>query len=57
MAYPKPGKFGVVDNPLIFTPFEENNSEGSIFPANSFLLMDGTNFLLMDGSQFLLMGS
>lgn len=59
MSYPNINGFGIADNPLIFTPFVQNNggSGGSPFPSNSFLLMDGTHFLLMDGTFFLLMGS
>ncbi len=56
MSFPKPGKFGIVENPLIFTPFGTNNSPGDL-PNNNFLLMDNTFFLLMDGTHLLLMGT
>lgn len=57
MPFPKVGTFGIVENPLIFTPFGENNSPSGIISGNNFLLMDGEFFLLMDGTHFLLMGS
>ncbi len=57
MPYPKPGTWGIVINPLIYTPFSTNNSPGEDIPANSFLLMDGEFFLLMDGTHLLLMGT
>jgi len=56
MSYPALPAFGIVENPLIITPFATNNSPGTSFPSNAFLLMDGTHFLLMDGTDFLLTG-
>lgn len=57
MAYPSLPAFGIVDNPLVESPFASNNTPGTSFAATDFLLMDGEHFLLMDGSQFLLMGT
>lgn len=57
MSYPKVGTWGIVINPLIYSPFETNNSPDDNLPGNDFLLMDNTPFLLMDGTHFLLMGS
>lgn len=57
MSYPKPGTWGIVVNPLIYSPFSTNNSPEDYNPGNRFLLMDNTSFLLMDGEFLLLMGS
>jgi hypothetical protein len=56
MPFPRPGTFGIVENPLIFTPFSQGNSSSGGITDNDFLLMDGEFFLLMDGTHFLLMG-
>lgn len=57
MPFPKVGVFGIVENPLVFTPFGENNSPSGMTVGNNFLLMYGEFFLLMDGTHLLLMGS
>lgn len=57
MGFPRTGKFGIIENPLIFTPFVTNNSGEDEFSAGDFLLMDGEFFLLMAGGNFLLMGT
>lgn len=54
MPFPSPNSYGIVDNPLVYTPFFENNFDGGIFNILNFLLMDNTPFLLMDGTNFLL---
>lgn len=56
MPLPQPGTFGIVDNPLVYSPFSANKFDGGVFSIQDFLLMDGTPFLLMDGTNFLLMG-
>lgn len=56
MSFPTPNGYGIIQNPLIISPFVSGmGGGGGIFPGNGFLLMDGTSFLLMDGSFFLLM--
>lgn len=57
MSFPKAGEFGIVQNPLVFSIFGDNNSPSSMTSDQDFLLMDGEWFLLMDGTNFLLMGS
>lgn len=58
MPYPNTGRFGIIENPLLFTPFVEDNTEGGgEFSDNDFLLLDGEFFLLLDGTHFLLLGS
>lgn len=57
MSLPHLPTFGIVENPLIDSPFDSNNDpESGSFGANLFLLMDGQHFLLMNGEQLLLMG-
>lgn len=56
MSFPKISSFGIIDNPLLDTPFSTNNDGDSDFGDNLFLLMDGEHFILMDGEQFELMG-
>jgi hypothetical protein len=57
MSFPLVGEFGLIDNPLIETPFASNNTPGTVTSDQDFLLMDGEFFLLMAGGNFLLMGS
>lgn len=58
MSWPHLPTFGIVDNPLIDSPFVSNNDEESGgFANNDFLLMDGEFFNLMDGTHLLLMGT
>lgn len=60
MPWPRTGSFGLVDNPLEFSPFVENNAPGSGGgpPAfNDFLLLNGGNFLLLNGNDLTLLGA
>lgn len=59
MSYPSVATFGIVENPLIYTPFAEGNSPstGGVPPHSAFILMDGELFGLMAGGDFLIMGS
>lgn len=59
MSFPKPGSFGEISNPLLFTPFFTNDDEtdGGEFNAKNFLLLDGEFFMLLDGTHLLLLGS
>ncbi len=50
-------KFGIIDNPLIFSVFSGNNDGESEFSDNEFLLLDGEFFMLLDGTHFLLLGT
>jgi hypothetical protein len=54
---PGPNTFGIVDNPLVYSPFSQGYNQPSMFSAHDFLLMDGEYFLLMDGTHFLLFGT
>lgn len=59
MPWPRTGTFGVVENPIIESPFVENNSPGEEAPpqpGNRFLLLGGGNFLLLSGGDLLLLG-
>lgn len=59
MAFPNVKNFGIVDNPLIDSPFiiSDENGSGGVppLPRNRFLLMTGASFLLMTGADLLLM--
>lgn len=57
MSFPNPNKFGIVDNPLIFTPFVAGNGSdsGGGIPSDAFMLLDGTPFLLLNGEFFVLL--
>ncbi len=57
MSFPVPGQFGVIENPLIITPFANNNTPGTVTSASDFLLLDGEMFLLLAGGNFLLVGT
>lgn len=57
MSFPNPNTFGIVDNPLVFSPYSENNFDGGVFANNDFLLLDGDQFMLLDGDSFLLLES
>ena len=57
MSFPVPGQFGVIENPLIYTPFAINNTPGTVTSASDFLLLDGEMFLLLEGGNFLLLGT
>ena len=56
MPFPSPRNFGIVDNPLVDSPFVESEQIGGgvPVPSNRFLLSDGSSFLLSDGSFLLL---
>ncbi len=55
MSLPKVGKFGIVDNPLTVSVWQEGGGSGEDFTNTDFLLMDTEFFLLMDGTNFLTM--
>jgi hypothetical protein len=58
MSWPVLAKFGIVDSPLLDSPFVTNNEEGNNVPpqpSNRFLLMSAGNLLLMNGQDMLLM--
>ena len=59
MTKPSVRDFGIVNNPLLFTPFVENNfeGEGGEFSNLDMLFMDGEHWLLMDGEQLLSMNT
>ncbi len=57
MPFPGPDSFGIVDNPLVYSPFVTGFAPPGVFSIQDFLLMDGTPFLLMTGENFLLMGN
>jgi len=56
---PFPNKyFGIIENPLIFSPFVTGNDPNSLGPINNdFILLDGDQFKLLSGEQFDLLGS
>lgn len=58
MPWPRTGGFGLVDNPLIDSPFEENNApdDGGVPAINEFLLLNGFPFLLLNGNHLSLLG-
>lgn len=58
MSWPALPAFGIVNNPLLESPFVTNNDEGTIGPpvsSNRFLLLSGGDFLLLSGGDFLLL--
>lgn len=58
MSWPALPAFGIVNNPLLDSPFFTNNDEGNVTPPqpnNRFLLLSGGNFLLLNGQDFLLL--
>jgi hypothetical protein len=60
MPWPRLKDFGIVDNPLIYSPFEENNApdSGGGPPAfNDFLLLNSFPFLLLNGNNLTLLGA
>jgi len=59
MPWPRTSSFGLVDNPLIYSPFEENNApdDGGVPAFNDFLLLSGIPFLLLNGNNLTLLGS
>lgn len=59
MSYPEANGYGINENPLINSPFSDNNAPETIIPPvlSFFILLEGNQFLLLDGSDFLLLGS
>lgn len=59
MPWPRLKDFGIVENPLIYSPFEENNSpgDGGVPAINDFLLLNGFPFLLLNGENLALLGA
>lgn len=57
MSFPSLPNFGNIDNPLISSPFVENNKSGNTFSDSDLLLEDGQDFLLEDGENLLLEGA
>ncbi len=58
MAFPALPTFGIVDNPLIESPFVGENTTGSAFPpgfTSRFLLLSGGDMKLLSGGDFLLL--
>ena len=58
MPWPKLNYYGVVANPVNFSPYVTGNdgeSESPI-PANTFLLLNGMPFALLGGGNLLLLG-
>jgi hypothetical protein len=56
MPLPSPNGYGIIDNPLVFTPFTEGYEPSPTpFPSNVFLLLNGGNFLLLNGGNLLLL--
>lgn len=57
MSYPNLIGYGIVDNPLVDSPFDDGQGGDFPFGNNDFLLMDFELFKLMDGEQLLLLGT
>lgn len=59
MSKPKTNHYGIIENPIIFSPYFENNDQESEFPSNVFLLLgpvpEGV-FLLLGGGDLLTLG-
>lgn len=59
MSHPKSNHYGVKENPIIFSPYFENNDGEGEFPSDVFLLLgpmpEGV-FLLLDGGDLLTLG-
>ena len=58
MSWPALPAFGIVNNPLLDSPFTSNNDQGNNVPpqpSNRFLLLSGGNFLLLGGGDLLLL--
>jgi len=50
---PSVNGYGIVENPLVFTPFAYGTGGDVPVPNNAFLLLDGSLFKLLDGSDLL----
>jgi hypothetical protein len=57
MPFPTPNGYGIIDNPLIFSPFTQGAGSGGSTSNLDMLFMDGQHWLLMDGEQLLSMNS
>ena len=59
MPWPRLKDFGIVENPLVYSPFEENDSpgDGGVPAFNDFLLLSGGNFILLNGDNLELLGA
>ncbi len=56
MSFPNPNYYGIVENPLVFTPFAETGDEPENAPsALDFNLLTGMPFILLDGQNLLLL--
>ncbi len=55
MSLPNPNTFGIVENPLVYSPYVENDFGPGVFAGNDFMLLDNTPFLLLDGGNLLLL--
>lgn len=55
MSYPNVNGFGVKLNPLVYSPFEQNNSPDDMFAHNYFLLLNAQYFMLLNGLHFALL--
>jgi hypothetical protein len=58
MSWPVLPAFGIVNSPLLESPFVSNNDNGTMGPpvsANRFLLLSGGNFNLLNGAPMLLL--
>jgi hypothetical protein len=58
MPFPRLNFYGIIENPLEFTPFIEDNFEGGggNLPSNLFLLLNGNSFGLLGGGSLELLG-
>lgn len=54
MPFPN-AKYGIIENPIIFSVFSGNNDGDSEFSSLDFLLLDGEFFMLLDGTHLLLL--
>lgn len=58
MPWPRVQNFGIIDNPLIDSPFvapENIKTAEPPPPGNLFLLLNGGNFLLLNGDNLALL--
>ncbi len=54
MPWPKVNGFGIVENPLVYDTYGENNGPQPE-PNGRFLLLSGGNFQLLSGGDLLLL--
>ena len=56
MPFPRVNRFGIVENPLIETPFiSDNDEEIEPNPVGAFLLLNGMAFGLLGGGDLTLL--